>query len=518
MVGLGVLLFGVTGRDDVFKTFWSAYSLSEFGAILNYNGVPLEQSSSLLEVLILGGLRALFGGDIVVYGYGLGIMGGIGTILLAVRLGKQLGLSDLHQAYLPWLVATSSFLVYWSFSGMETSLQCCCILAMLSGILSWLEGGSKWIFAIALLCFLLCRPENAFLLLGGLTLAIFLIKRYRRAFMIMLAYTAAGTILLLLVRVACFNLWFPLPVHAKASGLSLVKFYHGGGYLYKIILDHPYMVVLILAIGLGVGRKLKQPQTRSEHLLPILFLGLGLTMVMLVGGDWMENGRFVVPFIPLGLLCLPELGKWNHWLLTVILVVQLAGIYWTARYQSTGRPLWTENEYREQTADQYPFFVYQNRIHARDIGMVRELDKMLDFRIAWEGGERPIRVLSQQAGMVAYYTAVEHYGQIEFIDLVGLTSKHFHACPLTRDRGRGVGGLNMDLHYLYQSRESLGEACDFQMPDMVFDIDNERWEKLDIFQDNGVKPMARASGRIETHDAHFPGLEVRNEQFLVDGR
>lgn len=516
MIFLGLLLFGVTGRDDVFKTFWSAYSLSEFGAILNYNGVPLEQSSSLLEVLILGGLRSLFGGDIVVYGYGLGILGGVGTVFLTVKVGRQLKLPAMHQHYLPWLVATSSFLVYWSFSGMETSLQCCCVLGVLSGILNWLEHGHKGAFILSLIFFLLCRPENPFLLCGLLSLAVIFSKPYGRGCFKMLVLTIAGTVLLFGLRYAAFGMWFPLPVYAKASGLSFTKFYHGGGFLFKILMDHPTMILVTLAIGWGMGQKLRKLKASPTTLLLLLWLGLGLTFVMLVGGDWMENGRFIVPFIPLGLLCLPDLGKWGKWLFPLLLVVQLAGTYWTARYQSTGQPIWTEHSEQEAGQSEFPFFVTQNRIHARDMEMVRALDNALGEETIIE--DEPVRILSQQAGMVAYYTAVAHFGKIEFIDLVGLTSMHFHQCSLTQDRGHGVGGLNMDLDYLYANSKELSATCGFQMPRFVFDLDNERWERLDIFQSLELNTIAKTSGEIKTNTSHFPGLEVRKEQFLVDGR
>src|SRR5438552_19214968 len=52
---VGFLLFSSTGRDDSYITYWAADQLRRTGRITNYNGRALEQSSSLLHVLLLAG-------------------------------------------------------------------------------------------------------------------------------------------------------------------------------------------------------------------------------------------------------------------------------------------------------------------------------------------------------------------------------------------------------------------------------------------------------------------------------
>jgi len=56
---LGFLLFGSTGRDDSYITYWVADQFRRTGRIANYNGKAIEQSSSLLHVLVLAGLSWL---------------------------------------------------------------------------------------------------------------------------------------------------------------------------------------------------------------------------------------------------------------------------------------------------------------------------------------------------------------------------------------------------------------------------------------------------------------------------
>src|SRR5665213_2790297 len=53
------LLYGQSGQDDTYITYWPARTLAEHGQIWNYNGVRLEQSSSLSLVVILAILYKL---------------------------------------------------------------------------------------------------------------------------------------------------------------------------------------------------------------------------------------------------------------------------------------------------------------------------------------------------------------------------------------------------------------------------------------------------------------------------
>jgi hypothetical protein len=57
LVVVGLTLFPASGRDDIYITYWAAHTLSEYGQILNYEGLRVEQSSSLLHVLLLSVLH-----------------------------------------------------------------------------------------------------------------------------------------------------------------------------------------------------------------------------------------------------------------------------------------------------------------------------------------------------------------------------------------------------------------------------------------------------------------------------
>src|SRR5579859_1571474 len=87
---LGFALFRSTGQDDSYISYWPAYALAKFGRILNYNGEALEQSSSLLWVLILGVLTAITRVPVPLLGPLLSIAGGILAVVVASRLAARL--------------------------------------------------------------------------------------------------------------------------------------------------------------------------------------------------------------------------------------------------------------------------------------------------------------------------------------------------------------------------------------------------------------------------------------------
>jgi hypothetical protein len=63
------ILCGSTGHDDSHITFWQAHTLLAEGQLLNYNGERLEQSSSLLAIVLTALLSLLTPLSIVNSGY-----------------------------------------------------------------------------------------------------------------------------------------------------------------------------------------------------------------------------------------------------------------------------------------------------------------------------------------------------------------------------------------------------------------------------------------------------------------
>src|SRR4051812_15689114 len=77
---LGAVFFGSTGRDDAYLTYWPAHTLATSGRILNYNGQRVEQSSSLLHVVVLAAVSRLTSLSIPSAGWIVGLMSGAASV------------------------------------------------------------------------------------------------------------------------------------------------------------------------------------------------------------------------------------------------------------------------------------------------------------------------------------------------------------------------------------------------------------------------------------------------------
>src|SRR6185312_6928148 len=82
----GLVAMSSTGRDDTHITYWAAHALRETGRIVNYNGDPVEQSSTLLFTLLLAGVNLVTGIDFPLLGGLLGLLFGVLAVITAGRV------------------------------------------------------------------------------------------------------------------------------------------------------------------------------------------------------------------------------------------------------------------------------------------------------------------------------------------------------------------------------------------------------------------------------------------------
>ena len=157
----GFLLFGPSGRDDVYMTLWPALQFSEHGHIVNYNGEALEQSSSLLHVVVLGSLHSVLGGNIVDLNFVFVLILGLASGWLSLILGKKLGLPLLPLAL---ALSGNACFTYWSMGGLDAVIAAFCWLLFALAYLQT-ENKRKWpAIGFAFVLLLLIRPENGFVL------------------------------------------------------------------------------------------------------------------------------------------------------------------------------------------------------------------------------------------------------------------------------------------------------------------------------------------------------------------
>lgn len=487
----GLVLFLSTGHDDAYITFWPAYALLQFGELVNYNGERVEQSSSLLHTLWLALSAAVSRQPVPVVGYWTGVAFGVLTLFRAQALCQRLGWGS--PRWLPFLIGTLPIFLYWWFGGLETTL------------VAWL-GIETAIVACDLLAerrrpvslqvaavtagYLMVRPEAFLVLLCALAGWLGL-ERLRprsrggalpRGAIAMRRWTllaAALFALLVLFRLAYFGQLFPQPVVAKLGGGGHGSLGDGFAYYVKSSVLRPYawtfFAALVAAAARGL-RALRRAGRADAELFVLLLLGANAAFVLFAGGDWMRGGRFFAAFAPLALVAgagaLHELRPSRRFSLAVLALAFCAnasGLLTLALGEATGRPLWSFVEkspaLRQHGVGTFHWSERANRVRTRDLLFVGALGRVVDRLL--ERSER-VTLMSRQAGMVMFYLAQRHYGQVRFIDLYGLTTREATELGEALGAGHHSSGVRVSPSRLIEALER--ERGPSWRPDVVFDI------------------------------------------------
>lgn len=484
-VVLGAALFGSTGRDDTYITYWPAQTLLRFGEILSYNGERLEQSSSLLHVLLLAATSWVTGISVPAAGWALGVLGGVACIVLAQVAASRAepGAATLAGV----LVGTTAYVTYWSFSGLETPIAAALLLLVVVAVARVLDRGrpGDWTLAVgSIAAFTLVRPEAGLVALattaGVLGWAV--LARCRRQVLAHGALaTRAGLIATVLVtvalvvvaRLAYFGDAVPQPVHAKVRGVRLGP---GAEYAWHW-LRAPYVLLplLVLAVAALVGAA-RRPGARASSIETVLWFALAaqLGSVVTAGGDWMEAGRLLVPGLAVAatltavvVVRLPLRRLATVGVAAGLAVVQLAGVWHVAAGISTGRPVWTDLEPIVPVADaeassRFSWFERSNRVHQRDAVFVPVLSDVVERLHAATG--RPVVVATGQAGMVPYYVFEAQYPDVRLIDVGRLTGESFEHCL----GGTQASPFGFVMSYGYWFTHI--DECRLALPDLLFGL------------------------------------------------
>jgi hypothetical protein len=230
---------------------------------------------------------------------------GLASIFLAVALARQLGLRRPGLAGVA--LGLQPIFLYWSFGGLDSALAAVCYLLFLRGVSGFLDGGRPWGLAAGAVLVAAVRPEGALVAGCGLALAALpaLLRRTEGGGRGLRGLAAAmGWILLAAVGIAGWRIWHsghwvPQPVVAKAGGWGWWKAREGLRYLYHATLRNPGLGILWMGLAASVARLARRRPAEPLLLLATALAVSGLGFVLLSGGDWMENGRFIVPFVPL---------------------------------------------------------------------------------------------------------------------------------------------------------------------------------------------------------------------------
>ncbi len=445
------VLFGSSGRDDAYITYWEAAQLVRTGRLTNYDGRALEQSSSLLHVLVLALIGWVTHASLPSVGPIVGLVAGALCVPVAYRLGDRLRPGSGWPAAL--LVATLPPLLYWTTGGLETSLAVLCVLGMAAAAVATIDRrATRPGLAIAVIAVVLVRPETGLVVaVAGATTALF-VRRARpadaRRMMAVAGVTSATLASVALFRRAYFGAWFPRPVTVKTGHADLSG---GFGYVVHTLAQSGLWVAVVVGVMAALWSVRRRPSTGS------LFVGLtasiGIAAVVIPGGDWMECGRLLAPWLALAVVLVATrinrvAGVLRTGLLVVTVAANMLGTINYAAHSSTGTALWDQISWRDASG-QLPSLATSasnawernNAVHARDVPFVAIADPVFDT-LTRAVAPRQLVYASAQAGLVVYYLqldAMRHGRPFDFVDIDGLTDDRWDRCraherPTTRGR------------------------------------------------------------------------------------
>ena len=542
LIGLSVSLFPSAGRDDAYITYWAAHTLREFGEIANLNGAHIEQSTSLLHVLVLGVLSFVTRLSVPAIGPPMSVMFGILTVVYTYEFAR-LYVGRWYAMGAAMIVATAAPFVYWTTGGLEGTMTALAATALLYHLTRYLErpGGGKppslvW---VAMGAFLLARPEAIFVI-ASVLLAMFVILRirgitvaderledYALAIRKVMWAALAGAVLMAAIfafKTFYFGDWLPQPVAAKLGGDALLSSLGDGTeYLINALLPPPLSLLPFFSTAgvVYVGRKFARDEPEFVGGLLLTFYAVAhVAFIFLVGGDWMEGSRFIVPVIPalavLAVLIIPhiKLRDLQVYAIGGIIAFHIVGSVWFAKFGSISTPLWevSQVEQTDLPIERYSWFARPNRTHLRDMPVVEELTSVIERLQPSVDGK--LTIMSGQAGFVPFHALGPHYGRVAFIDRRGVTTPHFTDCELTGELERDSTGLLRALPRYLAFAEDIERRCGVERPHVIFDLDLPELSIEDIVTRNGYVVVYRQTGKIQTSKT-LQGIEVLAHEFIA---
>ncbi len=306
--------------DDAYITFACAKNLAAGEGPVFVPGEHVESTSSMLWAVLLApfeavGLGAPTGSKIL----------GVACVLLALFFAVKL-LVRMRPAIRPGeqvaaglLIAVSSPFVVWSVYGMENGLAALLLVSAAYLFEGERRAGAGWRSAVPIMLLETARPE------GFMFVAFFLLLRFvhaatdapnRRGYLmpwlaVLLAPLAAYEIGGLLY----FGHLLPNTVAAKVGMHLLPQIKHGLLYLVRgrsAVLTYTFLAALVLAVPalFATARRLDRAalaeawRRHGGYLTVIGLVALQMLFAVLVGGDWMPNGRFLSHAAPLIVIAL----------------------------------------------------------------------------------------------------------------------------------------------------------------------------------------------------------------------
>ncbi len=287
--------------DDLYISLRYAYNLATGHGLVFNLGERVEGFSNFLWVLLLA-IGAFFRARLPLLSKLLSVLFGAGTISLFWLMVKN-ELRPSSSATLVTAFATAFFFsmsyafVFWSASGMETSLYAFLILLSLLTQLKDIESKSTWTVSGAVFILLaLCRVEGI-VFYGFSLLPKWLSLRKNPDLLLSRKLLKEGVLVLsaffvaLLIRHAYYGQWISNTYYAKLGGSP----WHVGMAYFLSFARHYYGLMIMGTIGLILMRG---PLAYLRNLIAAYLVGY-TALIIFIGGDWMWYFRFFVPLLAL---------------------------------------------------------------------------------------------------------------------------------------------------------------------------------------------------------------------------
>ena len=282
--------------DDAYISWRYARHIAEgLGPVFNAGERVEGYSNPLYTFLLSIPARWAPGDDILpIIGRLTGLLAALGTLIVMARWPGLAG--GVGPALALLLTATSSSLALWSVGGLETTLYGFLIAAALGGTLARPDStGGRIGTGLLLAGVALSRPEGI-VPAGALYLVRWLdpaTRRQQRGHLLVGLAFVLPIVAYLVFRVSYFGDWLPNTWYAKKVGL--VEAWRKGSWYLVSFVHHNGGKWLYAAAPLALFDRARRPLVLSAAFV----LAAYLPYVLFVGGDWMDQHRFLAPVVPL---------------------------------------------------------------------------------------------------------------------------------------------------------------------------------------------------------------------------
>jgi hypothetical protein len=280
------LIFRRFSLDDAFIAYRYARHIGAgLGPVMN-PGERVEGVSNLPWTALLG-LPAALGLEPHTYAPLLSFFCGLVTVGLVAELASRVVGDGRAGGAASLFFASMAPVAVWSVSGMET-LAYTCLLTLLGLVaVRALEKERNGVATGLLLgCVAVMRPEGACFAAPLLLASPHAYRWHAR----LLLGAACVVVPVLLFRFLFYGAWFPNPVYAKAT-LGAAVLGAGALYVAKMSLAYPlHFGAALLLPRAGVAAPAKR--------LLLGWIGVQVSLTLLVGGERVPGYRFLVPALP----------------------------------------------------------------------------------------------------------------------------------------------------------------------------------------------------------------------------